>query len=286
MADSQPLVSVIIPSYNSGGSLETCLRSVREQDYRNIEIIVVDRNSADATPGIAERYSAKLVLKDCERAEAKNHGLSLAQGKYVAFIDSDMELTPPVISECVSICERSSQVGGVIIPERSVGEDFWVKVRDHERKYYAGTEIESARFFPRGLVEQAGGFEVGIVFFEESTLPQKIEMQGYSIDSRGTSFILHHEDDFSLGCWLRKKYYYGKTAKVYRTKYGDYGTAQMSIVKRLGIFLTQGSFYKRPTLAVGVLMLKGLEFGSIGLGYFRANVSSLGCFEQRLGMRN
>ncbi|WP_019178596.1 glycosyltransferase family 2 protein [Methanomassiliicoccus luminyensis] len=267
MTDGLPLVSVIIPSYNPGESLETCLRSIREQSYENIEIIVVDRNSTDGTPGVAGNNSARLMLIDCERAEAKNHGINLAQGKYIAFIDSDMELTSSVISECVSICERSIQVGGIIIPERSVGNSYWVKVRDHERKYYAGTEIESARFFPRDLAERAKGFETGVIFFEESTLPQKIKLMGFSISARIASPILHHEDNFTLGHWLRKKYYYGKTAKAYRAKYGDYGAAQMSVRKRFSIFLMQGNFYKRPALAIGVLTLKALEFVSAGLGY-------------------
>jgi len=50
------------------------------------------------------------------------------------------------------------------------------------------------------------------VFFEESTLPQKIEALGFNVRARINAEILHHEDDFSLLKWLKKKYYYGKTA--------------------------------------------------------------------------
>ncbi|WP_202318620.1 glycosyltransferase family 4 protein [Archaeoglobus neptunius] len=63
------------------------------------------------------------------------------------FVDSDMELMPDVVGECVEVME-DEKVGGVVIPERSVGEGFWVRVRDFERGFYAGTEVESARGRP------------------------------------------------------------------------------------------------------------------------------------------
>ena len=80
-----------------------------------------------------------------------------AKGKYVLFIDSDMELTERVVEECVELAERDDKIGGIIIPERSVGDGFWVRVRDFERSFYAGTVIESARFFRRDLALQVGG---------------------------------------------------------------------------------------------------------------------------------
>jgi glycosyltransferase involved in cell wall biosynthesis len=177
-----PEITVIIPSYNSANSLEYCLRSIREQGM-DVEIIVSDRQSKDGTPEVVKRYGGRLISKDCERAEAKNVALREAQGRYVLFMDADMELTPGVLMQCLYAAEKP-QVGGVIISERSVGDSFWVKVRDHERLFYAGTDIESARFFPRSLALEAGGFSSEVVFFEESVLPQKIKAMGYSIDER------------------------------------------------------------------------------------------------------
>jgi len=58
--------------------------------------------------------------------------LKKAKGKYVLFVDSDMELSKDVVEECVELAEKNNKVGGIIIPERFVGDGFWVRVRDFE----------------------------------------------------------------------------------------------------------------------------------------------------------
>jgi glycosyltransferase involved in cell wall biosynthesis len=262
-----PLVSVIIPTYNSEKTIGRCLESIKNQTYKNVEIIVVDNFSEDKTVEICKEYNASIIKVKGERTKAKNIGLKNANGKYVLFVDSDMELTPNVIEECVMLCESNSEIGGVVIPERSVGDSYWVKVRDFERSFYAGTEIESARFFRRDLALQAGGFDEEVVFFEESTLPQKIEKLGYSVGARVSSYILHHEEGFSLRKWLKKKYYYGKTAKNYRTKYKEYGNKQISLFYRFGLFFKSRRFWSKPHLAIGIIVLKGLEYLVVGIGY-------------------
>jgi len=132
MGMSEPLVSAVIPTYNSEKTLEKCLKSIRRQTYRNLEIIVVDKFSKDRTVEIAKRYGARIIYDEGERTRAKNIGLKKAKGKYVLFVDSDMELSKDVVEECVELAEKNNKVGGIIIPERFVGDGFWVKVRDFE----------------------------------------------------------------------------------------------------------------------------------------------------------
>ena len=263
----EPLVSIMIPTYNSEKTLPLCLESIRRQTYRNIEVIVADNCSTDRTVEIAKRYGAKVIQVHGERARAKNVGLRTARGKYVLFIDSDMELTPKVIKECVKLAESDPRIAGVIIPERSVGNNYWAKVRDFERSFYAGTPIESPRFFRRDLALEAGGFDEDIVFYEEATLPIKIEKLGYNVRARVSSYILHHEENFSLMKWLKKKYYYGKTARVYKSRYLEYGSRQMSPPYRFSLFLKNRRFWSKPHLAFSVLLLKWLEHSVAGLGY-------------------
>jgi len=262
-----PLVSVIIPTYNSEKTLAKCLESIKNQTYQYIEVIVVDRFSGDGTAKFAENYGARIFFLDSGRAEAKNFGSSKSRGIYVFFIDSDMELTERVVQECVELLEMAPNIGGIIVPEKSVGNSFWVRVRDFERSFYTGTEIESARFFRRSLFEKAGGFDEGLVFFEESTLTQKVEALGYDVKARIITEILHHEDHFSMLTWLKKKYYYGKTGWKYKQKYDAYGKKQMNLPYRFGLFLKERKFYSKPILATGVLTLKILECLSAGLGY-------------------
>jgi glycosyltransferase involved in cell wall biosynthesis len=263
----KPLVSVIIPTYNSEKTLAKCLESIKNQSCKDIEIIVVDKFSGDKTVEIAKSYSAIVFQLNAERAEAKNFALRKAVGEYVCFIDSDMELTKNVIEECVNLIKKNGKIGGIIIPERSVGNSFWVKVRDFERSFYAGTEIESARFFRKDVVEKTEGFDEHIIFFEESTLPQKIERLGYNVKARINAEILHHEEDFSVWKWLKKKFYYGNSIANYKEKYSDYASKQLSTIYRISIFLKNKRFYSKPLNAAGIIFLKFLEYFSIVLGF-------------------
>jgi glycosyltransferase involved in cell wall biosynthesis len=256
-------VSIVIPTINSAKTLYRCLRSIRLQSYKDIEIIVVDAHSLDRTTQIASNFNAKIYLAAGERTAAKNFGISKSTGEFLLFIDSDMILQTAVISECVSMCSYDYNVAGVIIPERSVGTSFWVKVRDFERSLYSGSKIESARFFRKSFVVQVGGFDEDIIFYEESTLHQKLEMLGLIVNKRTNSVILHDEEEFDLAEWLRKKKYYSTNAALYASKFPKYAEIQMKIYQRIRIFTSNSNWKKlvrHPVLSVGLFLLKSLEF--------------------------
>lgn len=90
------LVSVIIPTYNVSNLVAQTIASVQQQTYQNFEIIVVDDCSKDDTMAVLQECAAKdnriKVFRqevNAGAAEARNRGLSVAQGRYVAFLDSD-----------------------------------------------------------------------------------------------------------------------------------------------------------------------------------------------------
>ena len=256
-------VSVIIPTLNSAKTLYKCLESIILQSYKNIEIIVIDAHSSDNTTEIASKFNAIIYLIAGERATAKNYGISKSTGDFLFFVDSDMIVQPDVISECVSICSGNLTIVGVVIPERSVGCRFWAKVRDFERTLYKGSKIESARFFRKAFVVQVGGYDEDIIFYEESTLPQKLEMRGMLVNKRISSFILHDEEEFDLAKWLRKKHYYSANAELYSRKYPKYARIQTKISHRMRILLSNCNWKKlilHPTLSIGLFLLKILEF--------------------------
>jgi glycosyltransferase involved in cell wall biosynthesis len=270
-----PLVSVVIPTYNSEKTLAKCLKSIKNQNYKNTESIIVDNFSTDKTTEIAREHGANVIEIEAIRSKARNIGIQQSKGYFILSIDSDMELTENVIEKCVEISQTDKNAGGVIIPEKSIGNNFWVKVRDFERSFYAGTEIESARFFRKDLAEKVGGYEEDIVFYEESTLPQKIDNLGYNVKLRANLYILHHEPDFNLMSWLKKKYYYAKTLEFYSNKYKDYASRQSSVFYRYSLFFKNGNwkkFLSKPLLAFSTLILKSLEFIASGMGYFSIKV--------------
>ncbi len=80
---SNGLGSVIVPTKNPAGTIEMCLRSIKEQTYPDIEIIVVDNYSEDGMAEIAGKYGAEVLLKDSERSEARNYGADTSKGDYL-----------------------------------------------------------------------------------------------------------------------------------------------------------------------------------------------------------
>jgi len=269
-----PKVSIIVPTRNSERTLARCLESIRKQTYKNIELVVTDELSKDRTVEVARRYADRVCVTEAkERSAQKNLGIKVSTGEFICFIDSDMELTHTVIKDCVERISIEERVGAVIIPERSVGVSFWVTVRDFERSFYPGSVVESARFFRRDLVEQVGGFDEGVIFFEESVLPQKIESLGYVVTARVTSEILHHEEGFSLWQHLRKRYYYGKTTREYRIKSPEYFRQQYGFRYRAQLFVKNDRFRRRPLLGLSVLVLKALELSFNELGALSVRLS-------------
>ena len=97
------VISVIIPAYNSESTLESCVASVLNQTYRETEIIIVDDGSVDGTLMIGKRLSSaydNVRVESIEHAgpsAARNTGLRLARGRYIAFVDSDDFITPDYV---------------------------------------------------------------------------------------------------------------------------------------------------------------------------------------------
>lgn len=89
------MISIIVPVYNVSAYLEQCINSILNQKYYNYEVILVDDGSTDKSGIICDRYAEKY---NCIRvihkqngglSDARNHGLDIARGSYICFIDSD-----------------------------------------------------------------------------------------------------------------------------------------------------------------------------------------------------
>ena len=127
----EPLVSVIIPCYNRAHTIVDAIRSVQEQDYDNVEILVVDDGSTDGSAEVGERRAGDRVrvLRQANAGanRARNHGIDEARGVYVALLDSDDRFLPGHLRASVDILERLAGdvvVYARIIVERGGGRSF------------------------------------------------------------------------------------------------------------------------------------------------------------------
>lgn len=258
------LVSIIIPTKNSERTIEICLKSVKEQTYPNIEIIIVDNHSIDKTREIAETYG-KVYVKGPERSSQRNFGAKKAAGDYLFFVDSDMELSPEVIEECVWKM-RKENVHAVIIPEMSVGESFWAKCKALEKSCYIGDEtIEAARFFDRRIFWKFNGYDEEIAGGgEDWDLPLRLKKAGYKI-ARIAALIKHHEGELTLSDSIRKKYYYAKTMGRYIKRHPDFAKKQLTPFRQ-AFFRNGIKLVADPLHALGLVLMKFCEFSVGGLG--------------------
>lgn len=110
------MISVIIPVYNGARFLNKCLRSIERQDYRNMEIIVVNDASTDRSGKILSRHSKKdgrikIINKDIQEGvdKARFDGLKIARGRFIFFIDADDWLANKgVFTKLVRISEEQN----------------------------------------------------------------------------------------------------------------------------------------------------------------------------------
>lgn len=268
---NRPLVSVIIPTHNESDVIARNLHALKSQDYPYLEIIVVDDGSTDATAEIA-RKDTQFVYKrsHAERSVQRNFGATKSRGKYLLFLDADMELTSSVIRECVKAAESDPRIGAVAIPEQPIANNYWEKVKAFERSFYSDygdPDTDAARFFPKKLFIQAGGYDETITGPEDWDLPETIVKMGYKV-GRISSRIMHYERIPSLLRLIKKKFYYGLSSHLYFKKHN------LSIVGPKTIYFLRPIFYKNwrrlisnPGLMAGMFLVLTLEQLFGGLGY-------------------
>ena len=149
-----PLVTISIPIYNCEKHLINCLQSVVNQEYKNLEIQLVDDLGNDNSMQLAEDFIQKhsdfnfKILKNEKNSGlsvVRNVGIDNAEGKYIFFLDSDDEITPDCISKMVEIaeCEQVEMVCGNVktIKLDSKEEIAAFRLQNTKDKIIGNTEI-------------------------------------------------------------------------------------------------------------------------------------------------
>lgn len=220
--DRKPLVSICIPAYNNADYIEETMDTVMEQTYSNIELIVVDDGSKDATWSVInaykERYESIPQVGGVERtirlyknehnlgmAGNWNRALSLCRGEYLKLICADDLLDPKLTQTEVEILERYPEVNCVSSDTQFV--DLEGRLKGLYKRYHKSGVIDGqdavkfsiftrdylgaplANLFRRSVYEQVGGFDETLSFIIDYEFFMKIYCAGQV-------YILHQPMNF------------------------------------------------------------------------------------------
>ncbi|MFD8520107.1 glycosyltransferase family 2 protein [Streptomyces capillispiralis] len=163
-----PLVSVVVPLYNDRRTVDLCLRSVLEQTYRKLEVIVVDDASTDGSAEIAALHPVTVVRagRNGGPGATRNLGVRHAQGEIVFFLDADVTLHPEAVARAVELFEENPSYGAVFgIPDKEPlfdeGPvcDYRILQYHYWRKSAEG--LVSGGFYALGAVRRSAFLEAG-----------------------------------------------------------------------------------------------------------------------------
>lgn len=260
-------VSVIVPTKNSEKSMNLFLNSFLDNTYLNYEIIVNDDvTSTDKLELLVQKYvttyqmPVKYYRENISMAQGRSSGVLHSDGDFVLHLDSDMQVTPNLLSECVDAI-KSNKNAAIVIPEKSIGSSFWAKVKALEKSMYEGiSQMESARFMSRRIYDIIGGHDNSLVFSEDKDLDIRLRQNDISIIST-TNFLIHNEGSIRLFNTLKKKLNYSATSTLFATKHPKQFRWQANIVNRYIIYLKNWrTLYIHPILYLCLFILKFLEY--------------------------
>jgi glycosyltransferase involved in cell wall biosynthesis len=189
-----PKISVITPSFNQAGFLEQTMRSVLEQDYPNLEYIVVDGGSTDGSVDVIRRYADEITdwvsEPDRGHAHAINKGLARARGEVVGFLNSDDLYLPGALLAVGDVFRRYPAVewvaGGVLMfgdPDSFSDPHWWHGAqvpRDAAACLYKNYEAaQPAMFWRRRLFEQHGGFDENLTYCFDHEFYARLMVAGH-----------------------------------------------------------------------------------------------------------
>lgn len=174
---NKTFVSVVIPTYNAGVTVNASIESILRQTYRAFEIIVVDDGSTDDTQEKLQQYSDRIryiYQENQERSSARNTGMAIAQGEFIAFLDADDTWLPYKLESQVQIMAADPEIALVYSQAylqaengEIVGLTGGIFPDDPPEAFYRrlllGNLIPSPTpLLRRSTVKQVGGFDLAL----------------------------------------------------------------------------------------------------------------------------
>lgn len=243
---SQPLVSVIVVTYNNLAFTRDCLASLAADSLSEpLEIIVVDNASTDGSVEFLQRWSASsghsLILNNSNRgfAAANNQGLALAKGEFLALLNNDTQVTSGWAQTLRRHLQRDPGLGLIGPVTNNIGNEAKIDIRYQDsremairaRQYtwrHAGLSVPCATlgFFavmmPRSTYQRLGPLDeaFGLGFFEDDDYCRRVEQAGLSCAFAEDVFIHHHlSASFKLMPGSQRQQLFNRNKAFYEAKW-------------------------------------------------------------------
>ncbi|WP_186429899.1 glycosyltransferase [Clostridium sp. BSD9I1] len=226
------MVSIIIPVFNGEKFISDAIRSVLNQTYKNIEIIVIDDGSIDKTADIVKNFDKIRYIYQNNKgpAASRNLGMALSKGEYIAFLDADDLYEPEKIQKQMEILEKYKEIDVVYNDMKLVDENLqFIK--------YINSDY---------VIEDGKSFLAMLLFRQIVPIPPSIMMRRKCYDE-GIKYDekLIHAEDYEFIIRLGEKHqfkYLQEPLYIYRrheenltNKHESQVKAEINIVKSLGI---------------------------------------------------
>jgi GT2 family glycosyltransferase/exo-beta-1,3-glucanase (GH17 family) len=215
-----PAATVIVCTHNGQRTLSECLEAVGRVEYPNLEVIVVDDGSTDATAQIAARFPVKLIR--CEHqglSAARNTGMTAAGGEYVAYLDDDARPDRSWLKYAVMSLMHSNDagVGGPNLPcpedgltarcvAESPGNATHIMLTERVAEHIPGCNM----VFRKSALLAVGGFDPQFwIAGDDVDLCWRLQEQGMTLGFSPAAVVWHHRRGTVRG-YLRQQVNYGK----------------------------------------------------------------------------
>lgn len=148
---NKKLISIIVPVYNCEKYLSACLESILSQSYKNFELILINDGSTDESLGICKSFEKKdkrihvCSIKNSGAGGARNKGLELAKGQYIAFIDCDDTVSPDYLAHLLEGMGMNTDLSCVKYINFE-SEASYLKKQPNSRQITGGQAVENLLF--------------------------------------------------------------------------------------------------------------------------------------------
>lgn len=166
---SNPLLTVILPTYNGAAFLHDAFESIRAQNHAPLEILVLDDGSTDETEQIARAWNDVIFIAQEHRgrpAFGRNRGIQIARGKYIAFLDQDDVWTSNALAAQLAAFRNEPNLQVVI---GRAQKQQRVAARWENDGAPLPQPFVSAALFRRAVFERVGRFDETLEFFGDDT---------------------------------------------------------------------------------------------------------------------